>query len=131
MPAISRAHFLLLCSAQILAGKWIFPKSKSSHRILSFQCYSCLVSTCGRGNPRCYRQILYVQHLSCYPDPPYTTTMKTTFIITLLAAFIALAPASAAVIDLTDSTFEHQTQASTGQTTGKWFVKFYAPVRSM
>ncbi|KAL7538420.1 hypothetical protein ACHAXR_008546 [Thalassiosira sp. AJA248-18] len=33
----------------------------------------------------------------------------------------------AAVIDLTDVTFEHQTQASTGQTTGKWFVKFYAP----
>lgn len=32
-----------------------------------------------------------------------------------------------AVIDLTDVTFEHQTQASTGQTTGKWFVKFYAP----
>lgn len=33
----------------------------------------------------------------------------------------------AAVLDLTDVTFEHQTQASTGQTTGKWFVKFYAP----
>mmetsp|Transcript_19364 Transcript_19364/g.55748 ORF Transcript_19364/g.55748 Transcript_19364/m.55748 type:complete len:221 (-) Transcript_19364:728-1390(-) len=28
---------------------------------------------------------------------------------------------------LTDATFEHQTQASTGQTTGKWLVKFYAP----
>ncbi len=46
--------------------------------------------------------------------------------LTLLATFF-LAPTSAAVIDLTDSTFEHQTQASTGQTTGKWFVKFYAP----
>ena len=31
------------------------------------------------------------------------------------------------VIELTDVTFEHQTQSSTGQTTGKWFVKFYAP----
>ena len=31
------------------------------------------------------------------------------------------------VIKLTDQTFEHQTQASTGQTTGKWFVMFYAP----
>eukprot|EP00559_Dactyliosolen_fragilissimus_P008963 CAMPEP_0184861942 /NCGR_PEP_ID=MMETSP0580-20130426/6514_1 /TAXON_ID=1118495 /ORGANISM="Dactyliosolen fragilissimus" /LENGTH=236 /DNA_ID=CAMNT_0027359625 /DNA_START=53 /DNA_END=763 /DNA_ORIENTATION=- len=31
------------------------------------------------------------------------------------------------VISLTDETFEHQTQASTGQTTGKWLVKFYAP----
>jgi len=31
------------------------------------------------------------------------------------------------VVELTDDNFEHQTQASTGQTTGKWFVKFYAP----
>lgn len=47
--------------------------------------------------------------------------------ITLLLLVISLTTTSAAVIDLTDSTFEHQTQASTGQTTGKWFVKFYAP----
>jgi len=33
----------------------------------------------------------------------------------------------AKVVDLTDATFEHQTQSSTGQTTGKWLVKFYAP----
>mmetsp|Transcript_4724 Transcript_4724/g.7294 ORF Transcript_4724/g.7294 Transcript_4724/m.7294 type:complete len:229 (-) Transcript_4724:143-829(-) len=50
-----------------------------------------------------------------------------TLSVTLLAAFFLLASTSAAVIDLTDSTFEHQTQASTGQTTGKWFVKYYAP----
>lgn len=31
------------------------------------------------------------------------------------------------VVILTTENFEHQTQASTGQTTGKWFVKFYAP----
>ncbi|KAK3282115.1 hypothetical protein CYMTET_10131 [Cymbomonas tetramitiformis] len=31
------------------------------------------------------------------------------------------------VVVLTDDTFEHQTQASTGQTTGVWFVEFYAP----
>jgi protein disulfide-isomerase-like protein len=31
------------------------------------------------------------------------------------------------VIVLTNENFEHQTQASTGQTTGKWFVDFYAP----
>ena len=30
-------------------------------------------------------------------------------------------------IILTDETFEHLTQASTGATTGDWFVKFYAP----
>jgi protein disulfide-isomerase-like protein len=28
---------------------------------------------------------------------------------------------------LTDSTFEHDTQAVTGATTGDWFVEFYAP----
>ena len=31
------------------------------------------------------------------------------------------------VVVLDDSNFEHLTQASTGQTTGVWFVKFYAP----
>jgi len=34
---------------------------------------------------------------------------------------------TSAVFDLTDENFEQLTQASTGQTTGKWFVKFYAP----
>ncbi len=33
----------------------------------------------------------------------------------------------AEVVSLTDATFEHLTQASTGATTGPWFVKFYAP----
>jgi len=31
------------------------------------------------------------------------------------------------VIELTDETFEHDTQAATGATTGDWFVEFYAP----
>mmetsp|Transcript_18924 Transcript_18924/g.33009 ORF Transcript_18924/g.33009 Transcript_18924/m.33009 type:complete len:246 (-) Transcript_18924:88-825(-) len=31
------------------------------------------------------------------------------------------------VVVLTEATFEHQTQASTGSTTGDWFVEFYAP----
>jgi len=30
------------------------------------------------------------------------------------------------VVQLTDKTFEHLTQASTGMTTGSWFIKFYA-----
>ena len=34
----------------------------------------------------------------------------------------------AAVIELTDVTFEHQTQASTGQTTGKWVSSNYLRV---
>mmetsp|Transcript_33366 Transcript_33366/g.70133 ORF Transcript_33366/g.70133 Transcript_33366/m.70133 type:complete len:232 (+) Transcript_33366:115-810(+) len=56
--------------------------------------------------------------------------MKSVATSLLVNAFLALSVLSssrAAVIDLTDVTFEHQTQASTGQTTGKWFVKFYAP----
>lgn len=31
------------------------------------------------------------------------------------------------VIELSDTNFEHDTQASTGGTTGVWFVEFYAP----
>jgi len=56
------------------------------------------------------------------------TSMTATLLITALLALSSLPRHSlAAVIDLTDSTFEHQTQSSTGQTTGKWLVKFYAP----
>lgn len=45
------------------------------------------------------------------------------FFLGTLLALSSLSRSLAAVIDLTDATFEHQTQASTGQTTGKWFVK--------
>jgi hypothetical protein len=38
----------------------------------------------------------------------------------------ALSSASA-VVELTDATFEHLTQASSGSTTGDWFIEFYAP----
>ncbi|EGD75764.1 hypothetical protein PTSG_07882 [Salpingoeca rosetta] len=31
------------------------------------------------------------------------------------------------VVVLTDETFEHDTQISSGATTGDWFIKFYAP----
>jgi thioredoxin domain-containing protein 5 len=49
--------------------------------------------------------------------------------LTLLVAGCWLLPLSSAaeVVDLTDDSFEHQTQAATGQTTGKWLVEFYAP----
>ncbi|KAJ1463580.1 thioredoxin-like protein [Pelagophyceae sp. CCMP2097] len=40
---------------------------------------------------------------------------------------LALASASGAVVELHGETFEHQTQAATGMTTGKWLVKFHAP----
>lgn len=39
----------------------------------------------------------------------------------------SLSADSANVIELTDGNFEHLTQASTGQTTGKWFVFFSSP----
>jgi len=55
------------------------------------------------------------------------TAIINTLFVMLLASSNLLVPTSAAVTELTDATFEHQTQASTGQTTGKWFVKFYAP----
>lgn len=32
------------------------------------------------------------------------------------------------VVELSDETFEHDTQAASGATTGDWFVMFYAPV---
>lgn len=40
---------------------------------------------------------------------------------------VAGATAQGEVVTLTDATFEHATQASSGQTTGVFFVKFYAP----
>jgi protein disulfide-isomerase-like protein len=46
------------------------------------------------------------------------------WILFLLAT--SLVSSLAEVVVLNDSNFEHLTQASTGQTTGKWFVKFYA-----
>ena len=39
---------------------------------------------------------------------------------------LCLATASDVLI-LTDETFEHDTQATTGSTTGDWFVLFFAP----
>ena len=59
---------------------------------------------------------------------PVTMKSALTSPLLALASLLLLLPSSlAAVIDLTDVSFEHQTQASTGQTTGKWLVKFYAP----
>ncbi|PFH38241.1 thioredoxin domain-containing protein [Besnoitia besnoiti] len=52
--------------------------------------------------------------------------------VALLIALSVSAGASPAaspsvVKELTDASFEHDTQAATGATTGDWFVKFYAP----
>jgi len=45
----------------------------------------------------------------------------------LLWLLLLLPIVQSEVTILTDETFEHQTQSSTGQTTGRWFVEFYAP----
>jgi protein disulfide-isomerase-like protein len=48
------------------------------------------------------------------------------FGLVLSPAHAAAPTTSTVVVTLTDETFEHTTQAATGQTTGKWFVMFYA-----
>lgn len=41
---------------------------------------------------------------------------------------VALHPSTASnIITLTSASFEHDTQATSGSTTGDWLVKFYAP----
>lgn len=51
--------------------------------------------------------------------------MSYLFLIAILVA-VSIA-AGSKVVTLHESNFEHLTQASTGATTGDWFVKFYAP----
>mmetsp|Transcript_22248 Transcript_22248/g.24739 ORF Transcript_22248/g.24739 Transcript_22248/m.24739 type:complete len:216 (+) Transcript_22248:27-674(+) len=45
----------------------------------------------------------------------------------LLCAVAAETQKENGVVILTDTNFEHDTQASSGATTGDWFVEFYAP----
>lgn len=52
--------------------------------------------------------------------------MYATVVVLFLNGFLSNA-AGNTIIELTSTNFEHQTQSATGQTTGKWFVKFYAP----
>lgn len=49
------------------------------------------------------------------------------FFLLFLAAFPNISALEEDVIELTDKNFEELTQISTGQTTGAWFIKFYAP----
>ena len=59
----------------------------------------------------------------------FSTQRKVSFFAALLLAvsFLMSAPTNAEVVSLTDQTFEHQTQASTGMTTGSWLVLFSVP----
>jgi protein disulfide-isomerase-like protein len=49
------------------------------------------------------------------------------FFLLLFVSVVSLSVSASKVVELTSETFEHETQASTGQTTGKWFIKFYTP----
>jgi hypothetical protein len=48
-------------------------------------------------------------------------------VVALCGSLAAGAPPTTRVVALNDDSFEHLTQAASGATTGKWFVKFYAP----
>jgi thioredoxin-like negative regulator of GroEL len=47
---------------------------------------------------------------------------------TVVFASSSLSTKNTHVVELTDENFEHLTQASAGQTTGKWFVNFSSPL---
>lgn len=53
--------------------------------------------------------------------------LRALLLVLCVGAREVTASSSSKIVELTTATFEHQTQASTGQTTGKWFVKFFAP----
>jgi hypothetical protein len=55
-----------------------------------------------------------------------TMTPSLIFVFVLGSVMGSTDPSVVQILD--DSNFEHLTQASTGATTGDWFVKFYAPV---
>jgi len=65
-------------------------------------------------------------HLSANVFIIYVQKMGHVRHLILMMALVTTTALGAHVITLTDDTFEHQTQASTGQTTGKWLVMFGA-----
>jgi hypothetical protein len=52
---------------------------------------------------------------------------RTFLFVGLVALFCISGKANAEIVQLTDQIFEHQTQASTGATTGSWFIMFSSP----
>lgn len=46
---------------------------------------------------------------------------------TISNTYVSANSSSSVVVELTDDTFEHQTQASVGMTTGSWLVLFHMP----
>jgi len=59
---------------------------------------------------------------------PYSLKMRAWLLLVLFCLVCSVnGDTESDVIVLTDDNFEHHTQASTGSTTGNWFVEFYAP----
>lgn len=58
---------------------------------------------------------------------PTTISFPSTPNKTHTQALLSLVVLASEVVELTDANFEHLTQASTGATTGDWFVAFSAP----
>jgi hypothetical protein len=56
-----------------------------------------------------------------------SSSSSSTLVTVLGLLLLVLCQTSAEIIPLTDTTFEHQTQASTGMTTGSWLVYFHVP----
>jgi protein disulfide-isomerase-like protein len=53
--------------------------------------------------------------------------MISTVLVVFIVSMCAMVALASDIITLTSKNFEHETQASTGSTTGDWIVKFYAP----
>eukprot|EP01023_Acetabularia_acetabulum_P068443 TRINITY_DN9712_c0_g1_i5.p2 TRINITY_DN9712_c0_g1~~TRINITY_DN9712_c0_g1_i5.p2 ORF type:complete len:215 (-),score=22.81 TRINITY_DN9712_c0_g1_i5:153-797(-) len=55
---------------------------------------------------------------------------RVTFVLALFHVLLSYAVCGPGyVVELTNKNFEHQTQAATGQTTGRWYVFFFEPGR--
>ena len=54
-------------------------------------------------------------------------TMHKSLLLVICSIYLLHGGAASSVKVLTDKNFEHDTQATTGATTGDWFVLFYAP----
>ena len=68
-------------------------------------------------------------HCCCHLLLPHFRTMSFTLRILLVSLLLCLMGSNAEesnVIELTDETFEHLTQATTGSTTGDWFIEMSA-----
>lgn len=58
-------------------------------------------------------------------SPQWKSSMFAALLLAFSSALCSLT--NAEIVSLTDQTFEHQTQASTGMTTGSWLVSFSVP----